>query len=62
MMIYKYYTADLMYFGDEKIQTPSITIKTWFWRNPVQVVSMMKNQLEYWNLSDHKIFNLRRIK
>jgi len=61
-MIFKYYTADLMVFGNDELQTPSITIKTWFWRNPVQVVTMMKNQLNDWDLDGHRLFNLRRIK
>ena len=60
-MIFKYYTADLKVFGRNKLQTPSITIKTWWWRNPVQAVEMMQNQLEDWDLDGHKIFNLRRI-
>lgn len=60
-MIFKYYTADLKVFGNNKLQTPSITIKTWCWRNPIQAVDMMKNQLEDWDMDGHGIFNLRRI-
>lgn len=61
-MIFKYYTADLKVFGRNELQTPSITIKTWFYTNPLEAVDMMKNQLEDWDLDGHKIFNLRRIK
>lgn len=60
-MFYKYYTADIMVFGRNDLLTPSITIKTWRWINPLQAVDMMKNQLEDWDLDGHKIFNLRRI-
>ena len=61
-MIFKYYTADLMTLNKDELKTPSIIIKTWFFRNPVEAVDMMKNQLEDWELSNHRIFNLRRIK
>lgn len=60
-MIFKYYTADLKTLNGERLETPSITIKTWFFRNPINAVDMMKNQLEAWGNSDHRIFNLRRI-
>ena len=60
-MFYKYYTADLKVLGRHELETASITIKTWRWENPVRVVEMMKNQLEYWDFDGHKIFNLRRI-
>lgn len=61
-MIFKYYTADLKVFGNNDLQTPSITVKVWFFTNPLIVVDMMKNQLDRWDLDGHKIFNLRRIK
>lgn len=61
-MIFKYYTADLKTLNDERLEVPSITIKTWFFRDPLNVVDMMRNQLELWGNSDHRIFNLRRIK
>ena len=60
-MIFKYYTADVKAFDECELQTPSITIKTWRWVDPVQAVKMMKNQLESWDMHGHKIFNLRRI-
>lgn len=61
-MIFKYYTADLMVFGNNELQTPSITVKVWFWHNPLQVSIMIKKQLEIDDLDGHRIFNLRRIK
>ena len=61
-MLFKYYTADLMTLGGEELKTPSITIKTWFYTNPVKALTMMKNQLELWGFDNHKVFNLRRIK
>ena len=60
-MIYKYYTAELVMLNGEKLEVPSITIKTWRWRNPVQAVDMMKNQLLAWGYTNHRIINLRRI-
>ncbi len=60
-MLFKYYTAELMVLGDDKLMTPSITIKTWFFRNPVDAVGMMKNQLSVWGFNGHCIYNLRRI-
>ena len=62
IMIFKYYTADLMKVDGSELITPSITIKTWFFRNPVSAVDMMRNHLESSGLQDHRIFNLRRIK
>ncbi len=44
-MLFKYYTAELIMLNGEKLEVPSITIKTWFFRNPVNAVGMMKNQL-----------------
>jgi hypothetical protein len=61
-MIFKYYTADLKVLNDEDLEMTSITIQTWFFVNPVQVVRMMKNQLSSWDQENHRIFNLRRIK
>lgn len=61
-MLYKYYTADLKVFSGGELKTPSITIKVWFYTNPVTVITMMKNQLESWGFTGHKVFNLRRIK
>ncbi len=61
-MLFKYYTADLKTLNGEKLKTPSITVKVWFYTNPVTVVLMMKNQLKSWGFSEHKVFNLRRIK
>lgn len=61
-MIFKYYTADLMVMGNNKLLSPSITIKTWFWRSPVDAIDMMKNQLATWEFTHHRIYNLRRIK
>lgn len=60
-MVFKYYTADVKVFGDNELQTPSITIKVWFWNNPLDAVVMMKNQLELWGMEGHKVFNIRRI-
>ena len=61
-MFYKYYTADLMVFGKNKLQTPSITVKVFAFTNPLTVVDMMHNQLKAWDMDGHKTFNLRRIK
>ena len=61
-MIFKYYTAELIMLNGEKLEVPSITIKTWFFRNPVNAVDMMKNQLIAWGNMNHRIINLRRIK
>ena len=61
-MLFKYYTADLRVFGNNDLLSPSITIKTWFFRSPLDAVEMMQNQLESWDFDGHKIFNLRRIK
>lgn len=61
-MIYKYYTADLKVLDGDELKTPSVTIKVWFYTNPVTALTMMKNQLELWGLDGHKVFNLRRIK
>lgn len=61
-MIFKYYTADLMAFGKNELQTPSITVKVYRWANPCDVVTMIKNQLELDGYNGHKLFNLRRIK
>lgn len=60
-MIFKYYTAELVVLNDERLEVPSITIKTWFFRNPINAVDMMRNQLEAWGNPDHRIINLRRI-
>jgi len=61
-MIFKYYTAELIMLNGEKLEVPSITIQTWFFRNPINAVDMMKNQLEAWGITNHRIINLRRIK
>ena len=61
-MLFKYYTAELIMLNGEKLEVPSITIKTWRWRNPVQVITMMKNDLDICGFTDHRIINLRRIK
>ena len=61
-MFFKYYTAELMVFGSYELKAPSITVKVWFWRNPLYAVSMMKNHLELDGFKGHWIFNLRRIK
>lgn len=61
-MIFKYYTADLKTLNGNELEIPSITIKTWFFRNPLNAVDMMKNQLLKWGQADHRIYNLRRIK
>jgi len=61
-MLYKYYTADLMVLPPYHLESPSIVIKTWRWRNPLQVNIMMKNQLESWGFEGHKLYNMRRIK
>lgn len=61
-MIFKYYTAELIMLNGEKLEVPSITIKTWFFRNPVNAIDMMKNQLLAWGHMNHRIINLRRIK
>lgn len=61
-MIFKYYTAELIMLNGEKLEVPSITIKTWFFRNPLNAVDMMKNQLLAWGHTNHRIINLRRIK
>ena len=60
-MLFKYYTAELVRLDDEDLEVPSITIKTWFFRNPINAVDMMKNQLEKWGVNNHRIVNLRRI-
>ena len=60
-MLFKYYTAELIMMGGGKLEVPSITIKTWFFRNPVNAVDMMKNQLLAWGYTNHRIINLRRI-
>ena len=59
-MFYKYYTADLMTLKSDDLQVPSITIKVWFFTNPIQVVNMMRNQLDEWDLDYHRMFNIRR--
>lgn len=61
-MIFKYYTAELVMLNGNKLEIPSIIIKTWFFRNPLDAVTMMKNQLLTWGHTDHRIINLRRIK
>ena len=61
-MIFKYYTANLVTLFGEELETPSITVKVWIWNNPVQVIAMMKNQLESWGFQNHRIQTLRRIK
>ena len=61
-MIYKYYTAELVVLKKgAELEAPSITIKTWFFRNPLDAITMMKNQLESWGFKEHRIINLRRI-
>ncbi len=61
-MIFKYYTADLMIFGNNELQSPSITIRTWFWCSPLKASKMMKGKLDDFDLDGHGLFNLRRIK
>jgi hypothetical protein len=60
-MLYKYYTAELIRLDGGKLEIPSITIKTWFFRNPINAVDMIKNQLVAWGHYNHRIINLRRI-
>ena len=61
-MFFKYYTAELMVFGSYTLKAPSITVKVWFWIDPLYVASMMRNQLELRGLKGHGVFNLRRVK
>lgn len=62
-MLFKYYTAELVVLDDVfgELAIPSITIKTWFFRNPINAVDMMKNMLKLWGFENHRIINLRRI-
>lgn len=60
-MLFKYYTAELVMLNGENLEVPSITIKTWFFRSPINAVDMIKNQLESWGHTNHRIINLRRI-
>ena len=61
-MIFKYYTADLIAMNGKKLEAASITIRVGLFRNPVNVVDMMKNLLLEGGYTNHRIINLRRIK
>lgn len=61
-MLFKYYTADLVVQDGDKLVAPFITIQTWFWQDLVQAVIMMQNRLAVDGLSNHLVYNLRRIK